>query len=51
MPRQTPSFTLADARDPRRDPPKTWDPPTRRWNLGRLAIAVVLFVIVTLLLI
>jgi hypothetical protein len=53
MPLQIRSFTLADARNLRRDPapPKTWDPPPRRWDLGRLAIAVVLFVIVALLLI
>jgi hypothetical protein len=51
VPRQIPSFSLANAGNLRRDRPKTWDPPPRRWHLGRLAIAVVLFVIVTLLLI
>jgi hypothetical protein len=50
MSRQIPSLPLADARNMRPDPRKMWDPPPRRWHLGRLTMAVVLFVIVTLLL-
>ena len=50
MSRQIPSLPLADARDLRSDPPKTWDSPPRRWHLGRLTMAVVLVVMVTLLL-